>query len=663
MPELNIGTDKKTNKKISLPLESLKKHAAVFGGSGSGKTVLCKVIVEEAVKQDIPCILVDPQGDLASFALNTELKTVIFTPASSKGISICLNPLKQMPKDLEQEEVINVIHQISSSITALLGYKDDDTGKGAQSLLYYVILDAYEKETEIGNFENLAITIKNLSEDVKEKTKELVSEKEISNIIRKISYLNVGEKELLFNFGVTLDIKTFLEPGQISVIYLNTLHSEVEKQFFVSSLATELYQYMLTNPSDKVQLIFYIDEISSYIPAGMKKPISKPILKLVYKQARKYGIGCLVATQNPGDIDYTAFSQFSTWAIGRLTTKQDRAKIIDALKSVAGQEASEINDKLPSLKPGEFALFSPDNFDKVIDLKVRQLVSPHKTLNDDDVKNATSAETRKHFEKMFAKKTGFENIHSGKEKEKEIGLKHIKINITQQQVNEIVEKNKKKLFIIAGPQKENIESMQLIFEPLYKTRIKTIKKGLFAKKFKEHYALFSALTGNQLSKDLKEYEGINHILGIGENETIVLKILSNAGKEMTSNDIVSKTNLSSNSVNSALTNLSKKRLVTKSGKTGTSNLWNSLVKLDIPSLDKLSFSLEFSEQKVEAKPLKTKISEQEISKAVNHWYGSTEIINSEIVYLPVYETIFVSKNKKRCLRINAFNGKVSSADK
>ena len=115
MPELNIGTDNKS-KKISLPLNSLKKHLAVFGGSGSGKTVLCKIVIEESVKSKIPCILVDPQGDLASFALNKELKTVIFTPASSKGVPICINALKQMPKNLEQEEVINVIHQISSSI-------------------------------------------------------------------------------------------------------------------------------------------------------------------------------------------------------------------------------------------------------------------------------------------------------------------------------------------------------------------------------------------------------------------------------------------------------------------------------------------------------------------------------------------------------------------
>jgi len=291
------------------------------------------------------------------------------------------------------------------------------------------------------------LIIDNLPEEVRDKTDNLISDKEIKKIVKKINYLTVGEKDLLFNFGIPLDIKHFMKPGQISVIYLNTLHSETEKQFFVSSLATELYEFMLTNPKKDTQLIFYIDEISSYIPAGAKKPMSKPILKLIYKQARKYGVGCIVATQNPGDIDYTALSQFSTWAIGRLTTKQDRAKIIDALKSVAGSKASKIDEKLPSLKPGEFALFSPDNFDNIIDLKVRHLISPHQTLNDNDVKKAIPNSLRQSFEKSFVKKAAKLSVGKcGEEKISGKGIRHLKINVSQEKANEIVEKSKKKLF-------------------------------------------------------------------------------------------------------------------------------------------------------------------------------------------------------------------------
>ena len=123
---------------------------------------------------------------------------------------------------------------------------------------------------------------------------------------QKIKFLTIGEKELMFQSGLQLDIDTLLGKGkgktQISVIYLNSLETSEEKQFFVSMLATELYQWMLSNPSKELQALFMIDEVSSFIPAGAEKPMAKEILKLIYKQARKYGIGCITGTQNPGTL-------------------------------------------------------------------------------------------------------------------------------------------------------------------------------------------------------------------------------------------------------------------------------------------------------------------------------------------------------------------------
>ena len=103
---LNIGKDK-SEKAFVLPVDALKKHLIVFGGSGSGKTVLSKVVVEEFYKQKIPSIILDPQGDLASLALPSELKAkvVVFTPTSSKGVPICVCPLKMPHKNLAKEEL------------------------------------------------------------------------------------------------------------------------------------------------------------------------------------------------------------------------------------------------------------------------------------------------------------------------------------------------------------------------------------------------------------------------------------------------------------------------------------------------------------------------------------------------------------------------------
>jgi len=512
-------------------------------------------------------------------------------------------------------------------------------------------MDACKGKCVINNFDDLIIHLKDLPDSLKNKVEDFLTKKELKSLIRKISYMSVGEKDLLFNFGVPLDMKHFLKKGQISVIYLNTLHSEKEKQFFLSMLTTELYQWMLCNPKDSLQILFYIDEIASFLPAGSIKPLSKPILKLLYKQARKYGVGCIASTQNPGDIDYKAFAQFSSWAIGRLTTKQDISKIINSLKSVAGDKISKISSQLPKLKPGEFVLFSPDNYDEIKELKVKRLLSPHKTLNDDAVKRATKKETRDKFENFKAKK-------ENKKVEVKVskGTSHLPIEFSQAKAYELVDRKKKKLFGIIGPHKENIDSLQLTFEPLFRTKIKTVKKGMIRRKVEEHTILFNAISGNPLTKDYKDVETFKNILNLTGNETQVLKAFTN--KAVTSHDLAAKTKISTQSVTAALTSLSKKKLVTKDGKIGKSQLWTIFTMLKIPSIERLSFLIRTSIEHVDAKLIKPKVDINKLDKAVNNWFGASEIVKHELVHLPVYDVVLVSKKGKRHLKINAFNGKL-----
>jgi DNA helicase HerA-like ATPase len=108
-------------------------------------------------------------------------------------------------------------------------------------------------------------------------------------------------------------------------------------------------------------------------------------MRRVFKQARKYGIGCLIATQNPGDIDYTALAQFGTWGLGRLIAKQDRDKVEGAIKALT-PNAKSIVDSLAGSKIGEFMLLSPDNFDGVVQVYVRWLISAHKALDEDAIR-------------------------------------------------------------------------------------------------------------------------------------------------------------------------------------------------------------------------------------------------------------------------------------
>ncbi|SVE26869.1 uncharacterized protein METZ01_LOCUS479723, partial [marine metagenome] len=108
-------------------------------------------------------------------------------------------------------------------------------------------------------------------------------------------------------------------------------------------------------------------------------------LELLFRQGRKYGVSCLIATQSPGDIDYKAIGQFSTFILGTLNTKQDIDKVKKRLESVAPKEIDFITTQLPALKPGNFLVASPDEFDRVQQMKVRWLVTDHRVISEEQL--------------------------------------------------------------------------------------------------------------------------------------------------------------------------------------------------------------------------------------------------------------------------------------
>jgi hypothetical protein len=223
---------------------------------------------------------------------------------------------------------------------------------------------------------------------------------------QRLARLDVGARRLLFHEGLPIDIDMLLGRGErapapagktrVSVIYLNTLHSQEDKDFFVAALTERVYAWMLKNPSAEPQALFYIDEVAPFVPP-VRKPACKPGLSLLFKQARKYGVCCLMATQNPGDVDYKAMAQFGTWALGRLTTRQDLKKVEPIVKSMAPEQSDEIMAALPARRPGEFSVLSPDHFDDVPTLTTRWLYSAHETLDEDRIETLADQRWRGRF--------------------------------------------------------------------------------------------------------------------------------------------------------------------------------------------------------------------------------------------------------------------------
>lgn len=701
---LKLGN--KDNKEVfKLKSEVLKKHFVALGSSGSGKTVLCKSIIEEAALLKIPSIIVDPQGDLASLAImeddtqsdikerfSKEIRVTIFTPTSSKGIPICINPLKLPKSELENEDKVSIINQISNAICKLVGYDlEKDDGKSAQAVLFLIFDYCYKNKIELKNFDNLIDIIKNIPEKIKTDVSQFIdSKQDFDKLIKKVKFLTIGEKELLFEFGVPLDIPILLgiednnnkkenenKKTQISVIYLNTLESAEDKEFFVSMLATKLYEWMLSNPKKDVQALFYIDEISTFLPAGAIKPISKPILTLLYKQARKYGVSCLMSTQNPGDVDYKAFSQIGTWAIGRLTTDQDREKVKDALKSISKDNfQKEITENLPSLQPGNFILFCPDMEKNIIKLKVRKIYTKHLTLTEKDVKDLTTEELRKHYGPFFIQKNKNSIISNQKidvqnwneeveTKSTSLSGFHPKLYLnkffSEKKAIEIIKKKiEQKLPLFSS--KKTIAEIKLILEPIICAKVKKSDRNLFLKKIKSYEIFFDLHSYNfvDILKN-KKYFGIKEMLNLENDEIKTLQEIIVNG-EISISKLMARLEFDNKRIQKALSNLKKSKLIT-SQIYSNQEIFTTLFDLVMPSslteIDQKSIKYDSSlkKPKEEAKMIKQDI--DKISRILNCWYKNCEIVESCIVYCPVFEAkIIDEKGREEVAFLNAYNGKM-----
>ncbi|MBW2997952.1 ATP-binding protein [Candidatus Woesearchaeota archaeon] len=644
---------KKRTKNFFFDLEALKKHFIALGGSGSGKTVLSKVIIEEAILNNIPSLLIDVQGDLSSLALKDkgklkDKKVVIYTPTSSKGIPLCINPLKLPKKStkLDKEDLISVLHQISTSICKLLNYDlEKSKGKSAQALLYLTLSYAYNNNIKIKTFDKLSQLILSPPDSVKLEANKFLKISE--ELAKNIKFLTIGQKELMFNFGMAVDIKELLKPDQISIIYMNTLDNEEDKHFFLSMIATELYQWMIQNPSKKLQGLFFIDEISEFIPAGSEKPITKPILQLLFKQARKYGIGCIISTQNPGDIDYKAFAQFGTWAIGRLTTKQDKNKIKKSLKSLSN-DVDNILLNLSKLQPGQFYIFAPDQFDEVMKIKTRWLYTEHKTLNEQDIKKI-SDEYRESF--SYTKLSS-----SNEQKIKKVKVKHEKkeffpLLITDEEIKNFAENKRRKKFLFFG-REETIKSITLNLRPVIKATVQ-YKKGMFKKDTLEKEILFDGVTGNLITINL-DYNLISDMGLISELDDKEMSIL---------NYVIEKGSVSSLKILNDL-KYSKRVINSKANKLMDYNLINISMKnegyvfspiIKKPVIQRLIPTIQLHDEMQELERIEPVIKRKQIKNIIENFLF-LKLVKIETSYFPYYEIKYQS-DYTRIVNLSGMSGK------
>jgi hypothetical protein len=423
-----LGKERETENPVELPIDVLHRHLMAIGASGSGKTVLCKCLMEEAVRHNIPVVIVDPQGDISSLALKGDPEKMesrgipltmqeeffekarigIFTPASSKGITISVNPLSFPSPDTPHEEAILALDLTATSLSSFLGYDlSSDSGKGAKAYLFTLLEHLWRKGENVSDMGHMAELVLNPPSEIAQMLQSFVTKKEPQEIARKLRFLTVGTPSLMFQKGVQIDMDMFMDKSDgkvpLNIIYMNTLSSTNDKQFFLATLLRELYCWMLKNPAEDIQLLFYVDEIAPYIPPYPRNPPPKEAYAFLFKQARKYGVGLVAATQNITDIDYKALAQVNTWCLGRLMTQQDIARVKQIIQSIDPTHAESVLQKLPSLRTGEFLMLSPDVYEDVVNFQVRWLVTDHLTMDEQDIPEALAPDTKQFFEKFLKK--------------------------------------------------------------------------------------------------------------------------------------------------------------------------------------------------------------------------------------------------------------------
>ena len=399
-----------TDREVRYDPSDLTTHAVVTGMTGSGKTGLCIALLEEAALKGIPAIIIDPKGDLTNLllhfpdlapqdfqpwidadlarrtkksqeqvsaeaaeawrkglsewnvsqdtllALKNAAQFAIFTPGSSAGIPVSVLSSLAVP-DLPWEENREILRErISSTTTALLGlvgYEDIDPVRSREHILLSNIFEnswSQGKDVELTElilqtqtppFDKLGAFPLDSFFPAKDRMELAMV---LNNILASPGFETWRE-------GQPLDIASMLYTRdghpRHSIFYLAHL-SDPERMFFVTLLLSAVETWMrMQKGATSLRALLYMDEIFGYLPP-QRNPSSKPLMLRMLKQARAFGLGLLLATQNPVDVDYKALSNAGTWFIGKLQTEQDKNRLLDGLESAAGGIPRSIFDKLIS---------------------------------------------------------------------------------------------------------------------------------------------------------------------------------------------------------------------------------------------------------------------------------------------------------------------------
>jgi len=386
--------------------KDLTTHAVCVGMTGSGKTGLCIGLLEEALLDQIPVIVIDVKGDITNLmltfpelrpedfepwidpaeaagknrsvsehaaataevwkngiasygqdgariaALKQSADFTIYTPGSTAGVPISvLKSFDVPPREIldDGDLFTDAIATAVSGLLSLVGINPDPV----QSKEYILLARIFEHFWREGSPVALQTMIRSIQNppfktigimDVET----VFPDKDRLTFAMTINNLFASPSFSSWLKGEALDIQKLLYTAQgsprCSIISIAHL-SEKERMFFVSLLLNETVSWMRRQTgTGSLRAILYMDEVFGYFPPVANPPSKKPMLTLL-KQARAYGLGVVLATQNPVDLDYKGLSNTGTWFIGRLQTERDKERVMDGLEGANAASGKSFDRK------------------------------------------------------------------------------------------------------------------------------------------------------------------------------------------------------------------------------------------------------------------------------------------------------------------------------
>ena len=376
--------------------KDLVTHAVCVGMTGSGKTGLCISLLEEAAIDGIPAIVIDPKGDLPNLLLTfPELKPEdfqpwineddaqkknlspadyaaqqaelwkkglaewgqdgnriqrlrdaaefrIYTPGSNAGIPVSILKSFAAPPPAIRDEPELLAERVNTTVTSLLGLIgiDADPIKSREHILLSNILT---KQWSAG----LAVDVAGLIQQIQTPPLTKIGVMDLDSIFppadrfelaMSLNNLLAAPSFASWMEGEPLDIPQILHTpqGKPRIAIFSIAHlDDAQRMFFVSLLLNQVLGWMRTQSgTTSLRAILYMDEIFGYFPPVANPPSKLPLLTLL-KQGRAFGLGVVLATQNPVDLDYKGLANTGTWFIGRLQTERDKARVLEGLEGAA----------------------------------------------------------------------------------------------------------------------------------------------------------------------------------------------------------------------------------------------------------------------------------------------------------------------------------------